>query len=216
MELKASSLFAAPEPNPVAEAIAACESLQNRGLVRVRAMLQLRFPEQATFMFHDFLPGSGMAAVLNVSNFLERRGQLESGVDRKATRKVDHQALAFFDELGVTTEFVKELEGRVETAQAVVTVSTSPTAAKRDVTLRKIHAWLTAWGEMARTVITRRDQLIRLGIAKRRAPKGKPPVVPATPAPPPVAVGGVTPAAPSVATVPAVEAHDTAPESDAA
>jgi hypothetical protein len=35
--------------------------------------------------------------------------------------------------------------------------------------LRKVHAWLTAWSEMARSVITRRDQRIRLGIAKRRA-----------------------------------------------
>jgi hypothetical protein len=212
---------AAPEPNPVAEAIAACETWQNTGLVRVRAMLQLRFPEQATFMFHDFVPGTGTAAVLNVSSFLERRQQLDDGAERKASRKVDHQALALFDELGVTTASVKELEGRVETAQQVVTVTAveSPadaTATKRDVTLHKIYAWITAWSEMARTVITRRDQLIRLGIAKRRVAKTKTTVVPATPAPPPVAVGGVTPAAPSVAPVAAIEAHDTAPESHAA
>jgi hypothetical protein len=37
--------------------------------------------------------------------------------------------------------------------------------------LRQIHAWLASWSEIARSVVTRRDHLIHLGLAKRRASK---------------------------------------------
>ena len=89
-ELKAASKIpATPAPDPVAEAIAACETWQATGLVRARAMLQLTFPEQAAFMFHDVVPGPGTTAVLNVTTFLARREMLEDGTDRKGTRKAD-------------------------------------------------------------------------------------------------------------------------------
>jgi hypothetical protein len=32
-----------------------------------------------------------------------------------------------------------------------------------------LHAWLQDWSKTARTVITRRDELLRLGLGKRRA-----------------------------------------------
>ena len=74
---------------------------------------------------------------------------------------------------------------------------------RRIEALRKMHAWVTAWTEMARTVITRRDQLIRLGIARRRPHKGKnvivtPPAPVVAPVAPPVAV----PATPSTPVAP--------------
>ena len=194
-ELRLSSVnFDAPKPDATAEAMAACETWQNTGLVRARAMLQLRFPDQAAFMFHDFAAGRGTAAVLDVSTFIARRQVLENGAERKATRKVDHEALVVLAEAGVTHEVITHLEGLVESAQKVGAPPAEhldQAEIKRQVTLRKIHAWLTAWSEMARTVITRRDHLIRLGIAKRRARKATAAVVeraapPATPAPPPV------------------------------
>jgi len=220
--LKAANVIpVAPEADPVAEAIAACETWQGTGLVRARAMLQLRFPEQAAFMFHDFAAGTGTAAVLNVSSFLQRRQQLEDGVARKGSRKVDHEALALLDANGVTKAVIKDLGGLVEMAQRVV-AGTAPegpvdeAAAKRTIALRKIHAWLTAWSDMARTVITRRDHLIRLGIAKRRARKAKasvtvtPPAPPVAPAPSPVPPQVATPvneSATNAADEPAPESH---------
>lgn len=94
---------------------------------------------------------------------------------------------------------LKKLQGFIDNAQTVAPLRPehlSDADAKRTEVLRKIHAWITAWSEMARTVITRRDQMIKLGIAKRPSHKAKgavvtppaPPVTPAVPALPPAAM----------------------------
>ncbi len=161
--------------DPVTDAIASCKAWQDTGLIRARAMMQLVLPEQAAFMFHDVVAGAGTEAVLNVSTFLQRRKQLENGAERKASRKADHDALVVLEETGVTKEAIRQLQGFVDTVQTVAPAHPSRLAeadAKRTEVLRKIHAWVTAWSEMARTVVTRRDQMIKLGIAKRR-PRAK-------------------------------------------
>lgn len=227
-ELKAASVIPeTPVPDPVAEAIAACEAWQATGLIRARAMLQLALPEQAAFLFHDFVAGKGMEAVLNVETFLQRRQVLEAGEGRKASRKADHEALLVIEETGVTKETLKQLHRMVETVQ---TVAASPAEhlleadTRRIEVLRKIYAWITAWSDMARTVITRRDQLIRLGIAKRRSRKTKSvvvapparPVTPTAPVAPPVATPAPAPP-PQIALTTASREHDElAPESRAA
>jgi len=219
--LKATHVVAPPpQGDSVLEAINACETWQATSFVRARARLTLTFPDQATFLFADITPGKGMEAVLNVATFLARRHTLASGTGRKATRKVDHEALAFLEKTGITKEEIARLGGLVGKAHDVVVPDdTQAEEAKRLgderlVILRKLYAWLTAWSEIARTVVTRRDQLIRLGLAKRRASSSKasttpvPPPVVASPAPPPVA----TPAPPAVTPAPPVEV-EAAPES---
>jgi hypothetical protein len=195
-----------PATDPLLAAVMGCERWQATGLIRVRAMLQMTLPDQAMFMFGDFVPGKGTAAVLNVLTFLERRHALDKSAERKETRKADHEALAIIEEAGTTKETLKELQSMVDTAQSVTTPEAAGSAgeAKRTETLRKIHVWVTAWSEMARIVITRRDQLIRLGIAKRRSQRAAAPVV--TPAP----------VAPVPVTPPAAVVNDEAPGSRAA
>ena len=105
--------------DPITDAIASCKAWQDTGLVRARAMMQLALPEQAAFMFHDFVAGTGTEAVLNVSTFLQRRKELENGAERKASRKADHEALAVLEETGITKEALKQLEGLVDTVQTV-------------------------------------------------------------------------------------------------
>ena len=63
--------------------------------------------------------------------------------------------------------------------------------------LRKMHTWVVAWGDVARTVVTRRDHQIRLGIAKRRSPrKAAPPgPIPVVVVPPPAAAPVIAPVA---------------------
>lgn len=171
---EASVLASSAVSDPVTEAIAACEEWQSVGLVRARAMLQLSSPAQAGFMFQDLVAGKGAAAVFNVSTFLGRRQALEDAGERKANRKADHEALDVLEEAGVTAMVIKSLEGHVDTVHGVVA---APRPQRDDAEamlldgLRKIDAWLSAWIDMARTVITRRDQLIRLGIVKRRPRK---------------------------------------------
>ena len=164
-------------------------------------MLQLTHPEHAAFLFHDFVAGKGTEAVLNVVTFLERRHALDKSADRKTTRAADHEALAVIEQTGTTRQTLDELKAFVDTVQSVApaeTASAAPDAdadadAERLATLRKIYAWITAWGEVARTAVTRRDQLIRLGLAKRRAAKAKrapaPPAAPTAPAVPVMKLG---------------------------
>jgi hypothetical protein len=207
-ELRAANKIPAAIVDPIAQAIASCEAWQSTGLIRARAMLQLSFPEQAAFIFHDFVAGAGMEAVLNVSTFLERRKALENGPERSASRDADGQALAVLTETGVTPEVLAQLHAFVETVHTVATVQPQELAdaeARRTEVLRKIHAWVMAWSEMARTVITRRDQMIKLGIAKRRSHKNKADVV----------VTPVVPAIPELAP-PASAGDEPSPESRAA
>lgn len=202
-ELRAGNVLpVSAEPDPVAAAIASCEAWQATGLIRARAMLQLTHPDQAMFLFHDFVAEKGTAAVLNVATFLQRRGALDKGTERKASRAKDHAALAVIEQTGTTRDTVKELQAMVDTVQSVSPAEAAPAVAveaERIDVLRKIYAWVTAWSDIARTVITRRDHQIRLGIAKRRSAKAKTVVV----ATPPVAAPAPPTAVPALPAAPA-------------
>lgn len=149
---------------------------------------------------------------------------LAHGAERKKSRKADHDALAVIEQTGTTKETLTQLQAMVETAQSVADTTEAATTAVdqeaiRLAALRRIHAWITAWSEMARTVVTRRDHMIRLGIAKRRAPKVKAVVTPPAVArpvavPPATPVAGVTPLAPAPMSVASVD--EQGPESRAA
>lgn len=214
--LRKASVAATPQPeNQAIEGMAACEAWQSTGLVQVRTMLEMTSPEQALFLFHDFVPGKGMAAVFNVETFFDRLDQLAHGPERKASRKADAQALHILDEIGITKETLKEVGVMVNKAHsAQQSVATDPTETEvqqeeRIEAMRQIHAWVTTWSEMARTVIKRRDQMIQLGIAKRR-PKTKAAIVP------PVITSPVVTAPTTPVTPTAPPANDNGPESHAA
>ena len=204
-ELRAGNVLpVSAEPDPVATAMASCEAWQATGLIRARAMLQLTHPEQAMFLFHDFVAGKGTAAVLNVATFLQRRSALDKGTERKGTRGADHAALAVIEQTGTTRDTLKKLQAMVDTVQSVSPAEAAPAVAveaERIDVLRKDYAWVTAWSDIARTVITRRDHMIRLGIAKRRSAKGKAVVVvtPPVAAPAPPTAAPALPAAPAPA-----------------
>ena len=101
--------------------------------------------------------------------FLERREMLVTGAPRVATRAIDKQALAVLDRLGFDDVEIMRLHALVREGRATITFSGKTTAAADYlVAVRKMYAWVTAWSEVARTVVTRRDHLIRLGLAKRR------------------------------------------------
>jgi len=217
-ELKSVSVVApVTTASPIPAAVEACEAWEATALVRARAMLELSHPEQARFLFHDYAPGKGMGAVLNAATFLQRRHALDKAEDRRDTRKSDQEALAVLEQIGTTRESLKRLQVMVDTAQTVAASSVvrpeveERHTARLDV-LRQIHAWVTAWSEMARTVVTRRDHMIRLGIAKRRAPKAKAVV---TPPPPVVTPPVVMPPAPPALTA-GMSDEDEGPQSRAA
>jgi hypothetical protein len=231
-ELKGVARTILPDNDPAQLAMARCEEIETTTLPSARAVLQMTLPEQASFMFGDFVPGKGATAVVNMMTFLERRHALENSPERKGTRKADHEALAVMTEVGVTKESVKEMQeliDQVKSAQVDDTIDDKAAAEQRIEVLQKIHAFVVGWSELARIVVTRRDQRIRLGIAKRRAKKGAAqPVDPAVPAPvvttpvvttpvvtAPVAVPAPSPA-PSAPSAPLMAHEDSGPRSRAA
>ena len=182
---------------PLTEATDKVESWQNAMFVRANAALGRLHAEQNAFVFTNLEPGSGIAAVPAVATFLDRLDALESSPERKSSRKADHAALDTLSERGITKDARKEMRDLVKwiesnQAQPLATHKQSP----REAALVAVYEWVQDWTDCARTVITRRDQLIRLGIGKRRPRKQD--VAPApepTPSPAPIVV---TPSIPSV------------------
>ena len=167
----------------------------------VRATLERRYPEQASFVLAGLENGSGAAAVVTVVTLLDRLDLLQSSPQREATREADHAALAMLTRRGLGPDE----RTRLRTLTAVV-LSPEPAAPAAvspldyEQALRRLHAWYAEWSEVARAVITRRDHLIGLGLARRRnlsaekdPPAPKPPA-PTTGTPPTPAGTPPTPA----------------------
>jgi len=134
-----------------------------------RAALERLHPDQAAFVFDALDSATGAQAIISVGTFLERLDALENSPDRKPTRKADHAALATLSKRGITKEERDRVRKLVETAKGLAPqVQTDPSAEARQIELVALRAWYDDWSETARSVITRRDHLIRLGLAKRK------------------------------------------------
>jgi hypothetical protein len=172
-----------------------CKQWLTGPVVRARAILSLSHPDVAEAFLSDLVPERGMNAVLHAATFLTRWDELE-----KTKSKESNAVFARLAEVSVTKAAVKALRADVEDARVSTDADAAilhNEAAQPEVSrvegeaLRQIYAWLAAWSEIARTVIVRRGELIRLGLAKRRATKH-----PAKVAPPSEEPGAVSPASP--------------------
>jgi hypothetical protein len=179
----------AEEPNEPMTALAAIKEWEVRGFRRARAALNRHFPEQADFVFAGLGEIDGILAVMT---FLERLNALESAPDRKATRKVDHAALALLEQRGIGKRERATLQKLADTASTDANAPVAPTprnAGKVEDQLLALHRWYEDWAETARAVFKRRGDLILLGLAHRQKkkaaakPKPTPAQPPAVPAP---------------------------------
>lgn len=180
---KASGYAMVPEasvedPNPARNAIRELDAWDERGFRLARAALRRLHPEQEAFVFEKLEASQGAQAVLGIASFLDRLDSLERSTERKATRKADHAALDTLAKRGVTKAERERLRALLDVAQSSPEISaadlegdaTSATAKEqRDIELANLRAWYDDWAETARSVVTRRDYLIRLGLAKRRS-----------------------------------------------
>jgi hypothetical protein len=177
-----------PNDGPVAEVTQQIEAWQSTMFLRAHAALRRLHPEQDAFVFENLVSGTGPASVVAVSLFLKRIDALESSPERKSTRKADHAALATIERRGVTKEEIKrakELVHVVENTAAPEVEAAQPTD-ERMAALAEVYAWVQDWSDCARSVITRRDQLLRLGIGKRKARSASVAQPEPTPVPSPV------------------------------
>lgn len=111
---------------------------------------------------------------------LNRLDELENGQDRKATRKADHAALQKLATRGIPPEErarLHELLAVVKAKPADGELAVDPAAdaeaepPEQHAAKLALRAWYVEWSEIAKAVIKRRDYLILLGLAKRKAPK---------------------------------------------
>jgi hypothetical protein len=173
----------------VATAITTLDATDEKLLAKVKATLQHAFPAEAKAVLKGLSGERGAASVLVVSTVLDRLDKLEGSESGRA-------ALARLSERGLTEAERKRLRGLVRTASGdedapAVTKkdeaksaakpakkSEAETAAEDAEYLRKLRvlrAWFEEWSELLRAEITRRDYLIRLGLAEKKSgkPKGK-------------------------------------------
>jgi hypothetical protein len=194
-----------PVVNASAQAIAEIDAWESSGFLRVEAALRHKHPDQERFVFEGLVAGTGADAIGPMATFLDRLDELESGADRKSTRKADKAALDTLAARGIDDKLRKHLRSLVVTAttNADGAAHVPVAEAKRHGALLGLYRWLQDWSDTARAIIKQRVDLITLGLAKRRSKKSKakpvatPPVVQPPAATPPVA-------APPVAQPPAV------------
>lgn len=151
----------------VRDAVTTLDAWDEPNFACIQATLNRLHPDQATFVFDHLEPKQGPESVIAVATLLDRLDALESSPDRKGTRKADHTALATLAARGYTKEERARLRELVKTAQKVV-VAEPISAEDRIKTLIELYGWLTDWSTTAKTIIKRRDHLIRLGLAKRK------------------------------------------------
>lgn len=147
----------------------------------IRAALERRHPDQATFVFaNDLSAAQGAAAVLSVATLLDRLDALDQSDERKKTRKADHAALETLSKRGITAAERKRLRALVDVVRnaerssapaAVVSPRSEAAAPPTDDQRLALYEWFREWAEIARATVRRKDYLILLGLAKRKITK---------------------------------------------
>jgi hypothetical protein len=161
-------------------AIAGLDQWDAPAFERAHAALAAAYPSQRAYIFNGLRASTGVGAVAGVKTFLDRVAVLRNGSDpaRAATRDADRAAA---DLLARRRIVHADVEAGL---RKLIDQATSMPEAKEDPPIEDsadfraaaigLRAWLTDWRAQARTLIRRRDHLISLGLAERKAaPKPK-------------------------------------------
>jgi hypothetical protein len=169
------------EGSAVAAAVAALDAWDETNFRISRAALESKFADQCAFLFDDLAPATGTGSIISVGKYVARLDALESGEGREKTRKADKAALQALAARGIGEDERKRLRELLETAtsQPEIADDGAPAEEKRIEALRELRTWYREWSEVARALVTRRDHLITLGLARRKARKKAKPPAPA-------------------------------------
>ena len=161
----------------VAETFAAIDAWVEPTFAVVESALRQRHPAQCAFVLGDAKPARGAGAVAGVRAFLSRLDALESAPERASTRAADRAALAALAARGVTAAERRRVAGLVRAAEVLqgcgLPDDRDLTPAARQGRLCEARAFYDEWSTIARTVVSRRDLLVRFGLAPRKAPARK-------------------------------------------
>lgn len=201
---------------PTRDAVSELADVESPLFRSSRAALDRLHPEQGELVFHNLEPAGGAGAVASVALFLERLDALESDPNRAQTREADQAALQTLAVRGVGPDKRAQLRRLVDVAMNVSGVGADsvdeatdgPEFARHQRDLLALYAWYVDWAAVAKAYIRRREQLVRLGLGRRRKRKGadeattptttggSPPDAPIVGAPPPAAPPAVPPPPP--------------------
>jgi hypothetical protein len=173
----------------VRDAIVELDAWDEPNLARISATVARLHPEQYEGVMRNLEATTGVAAVLVVERTLDRLDELEKSADEKLRAVV--QTLAARGYTAAERKRLRDLIAVAKSAPALPAVPADPDEARLP-DLLALYRWYRDWSETARAVITRRDWLIRLGLANRRSSKAndQEPQSPPQPAPAPVSPTG--------------------------
>lgn len=157
----------------VQDAIVEIDEWDEKGFRLIEATLSHRFPDQARFVLTGLAPSTGPAAVLGVRHLLDRLDALDGSIERTRSRKEDRAALDALAKRGITAAERKHLRALVEAAGKANERAQRPSGphpTDHETRLVAMEAWYEEWATVARTVVTREDHLVRLGLASPRSP----------------------------------------------
>jgi hypothetical protein len=151
---------------------------------RVQATLGRHYPSARDYVFHK-LAASDVAAeaVTGVGTFLSRLDALEKGTApaRADSKKDDKKAVELLAARGLDKKERARLSALVEVALKPtatlpeIAAETEERATVRIQALTALKDWYEEWAANARTVVKKRNYLIRLGLASRKVRKGEAP-----------------------------------------
>ncbi len=173
----------------VRSAIAELDAMDERIFRITSATLSKRFPAQAQFVLGGIGASRGAAAVINLQLLMDRLDALENDPSRVATRDQDREAVAKLGERGLSKSERSRIRQLIEASQRANPVDLSPSAREEAdkqyvANLVALRDWYQEWAEIARALITRRDHLIRLGLASQKRGDTEAPETPAAPVAP--------------------------------
>ncbi len=164
------------------EALAQLDAWDEPNFRLAQAALARHFPAQGEFVFKNLAPQTGAKALLSVKTFLDRIDQLEGKLPGRETKdkaqvKADKAAVTLLATRGIVPAERARLRQLISTAETGGKVDpelgrkltdADQKATARNQALVELRSFFDEWTQVARIVITRRDHLIRLGLAQRK------------------------------------------------
>lgn len=163
-----------PQAKEKRQAQAEIDQLDEEIFTRTSAVLTRFYPSARDYIFRDLKASRGAASVKGMATYLARLEALEKGTDpeRQATIKEDAAAVALLVKRGIGPQQRQHWRQLIDIALGPAPTLPPPMSAidpeERWQKLASLKRWYDDWATTARSIIRKRNHLIRLGLAKRR------------------------------------------------
>lgn len=184
IEVPSTEPVLTPESQAAKGAMTTVDSRDERTLRETGAILSNGHEGARDYLVSGLEPKEGVESALVFQTWCRRYLALRDGTaeGREDTREADSAAIARLSERGYGDAFVEEMQGLVDTAFAPTPTPTPAVASAADVTailadrrekLVALKKWYDEWATTARIHLTKKSQLIALGLASRKKPKAE-------------------------------------------